>query len=57
MFFDNADAAQVKIEDQQQQHNSSDDVNTELATNPELNKILMNEEDLKTSYMVCHLDI
>ncbi|RWR82163.1 general negative regulator of transcription subunit 3-like protein isoform X3 [Cinnamomum micranthum f. kanehirae] len=46
-----ADAAQVKIEDQQQQHNSSDDVNTELATNPELNKILMNEDDLKTSYM------
>eukprot|EP00268_Persea_americana_P006729 TRINITY_DN1241_c0_g3_i4.p1 TRINITY_DN1241_c0_g3~~TRINITY_DN1241_c0_g3_i4.p1 ORF type:complete len:912 (-),score=220.90 TRINITY_DN1241_c0_g3_i4:1250-3985(-) len=44
------DAAHVKVEDQQQHQNPSDDLKTEPATNSGLSKNLMNEDDLKFSY-------
>ncbi|RWR80388.1 CCR4-Not complex component [Cinnamomum micranthum f. kanehirae] len=45
-----ADAAHVKVEDQQQHQNPSDDLKTEPVTNSGLSKNLMNEDDLKFSY-------
>ncbi|XP_058105837.1 uncharacterized protein LOC131249218 isoform X3 [Magnolia sinica] len=47
-----ADTGNVKVEDQQQQQNSSDDLNVESATSTGLNKNLMNEDDLKSPYAV-----
>ncbi|XP_077239965.1 uncharacterized protein LOC143880867 isoform X2 [Tasmannia lanceolata] len=47
-----ADISHVKIEDQQQQQNSSDNLNAETASNSGLNKNIMNEDDLKMPYAV-----
>lgn len=42
----------MKVEDQQQLQNPSDDVSVEPATGSGLNKNLMNEDDLKTPYSI-----
>lgn len=51
-YFCDSDAAHVKVEDQQQHQNPSDDLKTEPATNSGLSKNLMNDNDLKIPYAV-----
>ncbi|KAJ4972306.1 hypothetical protein NE237_005405 [Protea cynaroides] len=46
------DVGYVKVEDQQQQQYSSDDSIVEPVTSSGLNKNLLNEDDMKTSYSV-----
>ncbi|XP_043691353.1 CCR4-NOT transcription complex subunit 3 isoform X2 [Telopea speciosissima] len=47
-----SDVGHVKNEDQQQQQSSSDDASVEPVTSSGLNKNLLNEDDMKTSYSV-----